>query len=336
MTLVTDRPGILGDLLEAPPEPKPAKPGRTGRGPRPPRRPKPARGPKPPLPATLAVVQGVLFSVAAILFALVINLVLVSPLTHDAHQKTALDQFRQQLAEGTAPVSELVAVSEPGAQAQVLAPGSPVALLDIPAIGLHEVVVEGVTAGDLMAGPGHRRDTVLPGQLGTSVLLGRAGAYGGPFGRIQELAPGQTFTVVTGQGKHTYKVIGVRYAGDSAPPPPASVASRLVLTTARGPAFMPTGVARVDAELTSEVGWAGARMTTTAMKGAASNPLSNDMSTIWALVMWLQAMVAVVLGAVWSFHRWGRRQAWIVFVPAVAAVGFQVTDQITLLLPNLL
>jgi hypothetical protein len=39
---------------------------------------------------------------------------------------------------------------------------------------------------------------------------------------------------------------------------------------------------------------------------------------------------------VWSFYRWGRRQAWIVFAPTVAAVAFQVADQVTLLLPNLL
>jgi sortase A len=187
-----------------------------------------------------------------------------------------------------------------------------------------------------MAGPGHRRDTVLPGQEGTSVLLGRAGAYGGPFGRIQELATGQTFTVVTGQGRHTYRVLGVRYAKDASPPPPKAGGSRLVLTTARGPAFMPTGIARVDAELTSQVAPVGTRVTTSGMRGAASDPMAADMSTIWALVLWLQAMVVVVLGAVWSFHRWGRRQAWIVFAPTLAAVSFQVADQVTLLLPNLL
>jgi membrane protein YdbS with pleckstrin-like domain len=177
---------------------------------------------------------------------------------------------------------------------------------------------------------------VLPGQEGVSVVLGRAGAYGGPFGRIQELAPGQTFTVITGQGKHTFRVLDVRYAKDLAPPPLAAGASRLVLTTARGPAFMPTGVARVDAELISKVVPAGVRVTNAAMRGAANDPLASDSSTIWALVMWLQAMVVVALGAVWSFYRWGRRQAWIVFAPAMAAVAFQVADQVTLLLPNLL
>ena len=37
--------------------------------------------------------------------------------------------------------------------------------MQIPAIGLHDVViVEGTDSGDLRDGPGHRRDTPLPGQ----------------------------------------------------------------------------------------------------------------------------------------------------------------------------
>jgi sortase (surface protein transpeptidase) len=328
VTLVAERPITLDDPFESP-APPPARPGPAPAG--------PAGGgvwrapsPRPELPPRIRIFQGILIAVAAIFFGLVINVVLVSPLSHVAHQDAAFNAFRQQLAEGTAPVSEL------DGEGKVLAPGSPVALLDIPSIGVREVVGEGATAGDLMAGPGHRRDTVLPGQEGVSVLLGRAGAYGGPFGRIQELAPGQTFSVLTGQGKHTFRVIGVRYAKDLAPPPLAAGASRLVLTTARGPAFMPTGVARVDAELISKVAPAGVRVTNAAMRGAANDPLASDSSTVWALVMWLQAMVVVALGAVWSFYRWGRRQAWIVFAPTMAAVAFQVADQVTLLLPNLL
>jgi hypothetical protein len=201
---------------------------------------------------------------------------------------------------------------------------------------VHEVILEGTTAGVLMAGPGHRRDSVLPGQEGTSVLFRPSGSFGGPFSRIEQLAPGEIFTVITGQGENTYRVIGLRYAGDVSPPPPASGEGRLVLTTARGPAFMPAGVARVDAELISEVYPAGARVTTSVTLGEAAQPMASDPSTLWALVLWLEVLVAVVVGAVWSFHRWGRGQTWVVFLPVVAAVGFQVADQVTRLLPNLL
>ena len=64
--------------------------------------------------------------------------------------------------------------------------------------------------------------------------------------------------------------------------------------------------------------------------------MGNDASTIWALILWLQALIAVVVGAVWSWMRWGRHQTWIVFGPASLAVGFAVAAQITRLLPNLL
>jgi sortase A len=54
------------------------------------------------------------------------------------------------------------------------APGSPVAVLDIPGIGVRNmVVVEGTSPENLTLGPGHLRDTPLPGQAGVSEIFGR-------------------------------------------------------------------------------------------------------------------------------------------------------------------
>ena len=119
----------------------------------------------------------------------------------------------------------------------LLPDGAPVALLEIPSLGIREIVVEGTDSATTQLGPGHRRDTALPGQAGVSVLFGRAAAYGGPFARIQELAPGDEFTIITGQGEHEYEVIGLRYAGDPAPPRLTAGESRVILTTARGAPF---------------------------------------------------------------------------------------------------
>ena len=63
--------------------------------------------------------------------------------------------------------------------------GEPVALLSIPRLGISQVVVEGTASGDTLAGPGHLRDTVLPGQVGTSVVYGRAATYGAPVRRTR-------------------------------------------------------------------------------------------------------------------------------------------------------
>ena len=68
--------------------------------------------------------------------------------------------------------------------------GAPVAVLGIPGIGITDmVVVEGTSPEELMAGPGHLRNTPLPGQLGLSVIFGRRVTFGAPFARLASSAP---------------------------------------------------------------------------------------------------------------------------------------------------
>ena len=83
-----------------------------------------------------------------------------------------------------------------------MSPGTPVAALSIPRLGLDQaVVVEGTSAQDLTLGPGHRRDTVLPGQTGVSVIYGRRVSFGGPFEHLMQLQVGDVITTTTGQGR---------------------------------------------------------------------------------------------------------------------------------------
>jgi sortase A len=283
-----------------------------------------------PVSPAQALVRGSLLLVAAVLLAFGANLVALSHVQHFVAQQRLHDAFQVQLADGTAPVSE------GDLEDVLLRDGAPVASIEIPALGINEIVSEGTSSGVLTAGPGHRRDTVLPGQVGVSVLMARAAAYGGPFGRIQELTPGEIFTVTTGQGEQTYEVIGVRYAGDPAPPPPAAGESRLILETARGPAFIPSGVARVDAQLRSDVQGAGQRQTTYATLPQADKEMATDTTTVWALVFALQFLLVVELGAVWALRRIGAQKTWIVFVPLTLTAALLVADQTTRLLPNLL
>ncbi|WP_241990764.1 sortase [Cryobacterium gelidum] len=295
----------------------------------------PRRMPTPPRPpADLTPRDQAIRSTLAILSVLILGLLgtitVLGHLQHLVSQQQLTNAFRFELAEGTAPVSE-------GTVDKVLlTAGTPVALLTIPSIGVNEIVVEGTDSGTLRAGPGHRRDTMLPGQAGYSVIMGRAAAYGGPFARIQELRPGQKFTVTTGQGEHTYAVLGLRYAGDPTPPALPAGKGRLVLVTARGPAFVPSGIARVDAELVSETKPAGARQTTYNSLPLADQEMATDTSTVWALVFALQFLLIVELAAVWAFRRVGLRKAWTVFVPVVTVGGLFVADQLVRLLPNLL
>ena len=63
----------------------------------------------------------------------------------------------------------------------VPAEGQPAAVLAIPAIGLHQVVVEGTSAADLAKGPGVMIGTARPGTKGNAVIAGRLTTSGAPF-----------------------------------------------------------------------------------------------------------------------------------------------------------
>ncbi|MEV0183915.1 sortase [Streptomyces sp. NPDC050625] len=274
--------------------------------------------------------RGGLLSLAALLLGITAQLLLISGAQEHSAQHAAFDDLRKQLALGTAPVSQA------DQEGRLLAPGTPVALIEIPALGLSQVVLEGTDSSVMTDGPGHRRDTPLPGQAGTSVLMGRAAAYGAPFGHLADLAEGDTFTVTTGQGKAKYQVADVRRAGDPAPGALAPGKSRLVLVTATGPRFMPSGVLRVDADLVSAPFQTPAAVIRSGTLPQSEEPLARPSGVPWPLVMWLQALLLAAVAAVWAWHRWGRHQTWIVFAPVVAVLGLQVATRTTELLPNLL
>ncbi|GAA2953215.1 sortase [Microbacterium schleiferi] len=310
--------------------PTPAAPLRRSQPPKPPRRRPVARAPLPPLSPGQQYVRGSLVVLAVLMIALVLSITLLGQIRHYAAQQQLSDSFRQQLAEGIAPVAE-------GDFNDVLLPdGAPVALLEIPSIGVREVVVEGTDSEATQLGPGHRRDTVLPGQAGISVIMGRAAAYGGPFGRIQQLDPGETFTVITGQGEHDYEVIGLRYAGDPAPPALKGGEGRLVLVSARGLPYLPVATVRVDAKLVSDAQPTGLRQTRFATLDPAEKELQGDTSMVWALVFALQLLIVVEVAAVWSYRRIGPSRTWVVFVPVGLVSCLWVASEVSRLLPNLM
>jgi hypothetical protein len=263
-------------------------------------------------------------------FTLFLQLLVFGSWQQSAAQQRSFDRFRAQLANGVAPVGPA------DNQNRRLAAGAPVTYLEIPEIGLSQVVGEGTTSSVLFSGPGHRRDTVLPGQVGVSVIMGRRAAFGGPFAKIDQLEEGDTIVATTGQGRFEYEVIGVRLEGDPVPPPPAAGTSRLLLATADGRPFLPDGVLRVDAEMSAEAVVGPARSVTAATLPASEQFMGADTSTLWALALWLQAMILLSLGAVWAWHRWGHAQAWIVFLPPLLLVGLAASGEFARLLPNLL
>ncbi|WP_079054484.1 sortase [Streptomyces graminilatus] len=275
-------------------------------------------------------VGGALLTVSVLLLGICAQLVLFSPLQHRAAQTAGFDRLRGELAAGT------VAVSQSDQSGRLLTPGTPLMLLEIPKLRVREVVFEGTSSDVLAKGPGHRRDTLLPGQAGTSVIMGRAAAYGGPFGHLADLTPGTAFRITTGQGRFTFRVLDLRYAGDRAPAAPVAGKGRVVLMTATGPPYLPKGVLRLDADLVGRATDTPALRIAPDSLPSAELPLRGGAVVWWALVLWLQALAAVSVAAVWSWFRWGRRQTWIVFTGLLGGIGLQLAEQITRLLPNLL
>jgi sortase A len=211
-----------------------------------------------------------------------------------------------------------------------------VAYLEIPEIGVSEVVVAGTTPSALFAGPGVRRDTVLPGQIGASIVMGRQAAFGGPFGGIGDLEEGDVVKVTTAQGEFEYEVLGVRREGDPVPPPAEAGVGRLILMTAEGRAFMPTGVLRVDAELSEGAVGGPTRLYAPQALPKSEEAMGIDTSNLFVLVLWIQALILLSVGAVWAWHRWGHAQAWIVFLPPLLLVGLAASAEAARFLPNLL
>lgn len=279
------------------------------------------------LTTPLELARAALVLVAILAASLLVEMLFVSPLQARAAQQRAFDRFRGELAAGTAPL----AAGDPAAKK-----GAPVSYLQIPSIGLRQVVLEGTDSGTLFNGPGHRRDTPLPGQAGTSVLMGRRAGFGGPFSRIGDLVPGALIKVTTGAGVFQYKALGVRRAGDQAPVELKPGAGRIVLVTSGGAAFMPSGLVLVDADLTVPgLGGSGPRLDAKTLPDAEKLQ-GVDLSTLWRLAMWLQALVVVVLLALFAWFRWNRAKTWVVFLPALMLIGLLTAGEFARLMPNLL
>lgn len=274
---------------------------------------------------------GVIWLVAsALLLGFVAHVTVLGALQHARGQQIAYQQLRSDLAQAITPLGQLDLNEKP------VVAGTPIAFIQIPRLGLSEVIAEGTAGEQLRLGPGHRRDTVMPGQLGTSVLQGRQATYGGAFASLGRLEPGDTITVTTGQGVNAFEVFGIRRSGDPLPAALDAKGGRLELVTADGFALAPSGTLHIDATLTSATQETPARVFTTAVLDDAENAMQSDSGAWFPTLFWLQWLIAGAVVVRWLLVRWGTAQAWIVGVPIMLALGAATADSAIAMLPNLL
>jgi sortase A len=208
-------------------------------------------------------------------------------------------------------------------------PGAPVAIINIPSIGVRDlVVVQGTSSEDMMAGPGHRADTPLPGQAGVAQIYGRRATFGAPFARLAELLPGDIIQTITGQGESTYTVAAIADSSHIIKDP---VPDRLVLLTASSPA-VPSYYIEVDARLATGVksGPPPARVI-----DSSELPLAGDNSVLPITLVWAMALVLVAAGGTVAALRWSPWVAYLVTVPVALAVLWNLYQNLAALLPNL-
>ena len=208
-------------------------------------------------------------------------------------------------------------------------PGSPVAILNIPSIGIRDmVVVQGTNPQNLMVGPGHRPDSPLPGQPGVVQIYGRRATFGAPFGRLSELRRGDIIIAITGQGTSIYSVAAAAYS-DKIIEDPAP--GRMLLLTASS-STVPSYYYQVDADLTSTVR-ASPGVARTVY--ASELPMANDTTTLAMTMVWSLALAMVAAIGTVAATRWSPWAAYLAVVPVAMAVLWNLYENLAALLPNL-
>ncbi|MGH9135653.1 MAG: class E sortase [Acidimicrobiales bacterium] len=263
---------------------------------------------------------------------------------HDRAQDRLREQFDAQLQASPLSSRPPTAATTPGAPAPTpaspapaaSAAGEPVARIRIPAIGVDEVVVEGVSVGDLRAAPGHYPGTPLPGQPGNAAIAGHRTTNGAPFADVDELAPGDEIVLKTTQGTFRYQVAGQQIvrpdqveiledAGDdrltlTSCHPKYSARKRIVVTAVLNDTPAPVPPAPDDS----------------ALPRATPGPerrLSEPSGSVVAALLWAAAAASVALATYLAGRRWRRLPAYLLGSPLLVAMVYGSFERIAALLP---
>lgn len=257
---------------------------------------------------SLLLFSAFLLGLAAYLFGL-------SGTVEARSQSTLYSQLRYELGQAIAPVGPTH-------------PGSPVAILQLPSLGIrHLVVVEGTTPENLMRGPGLVRNSPLPGQAGVSEIYGRLATFGAPFAGLGQLRVGDEIKVITGQGTATYRVAAFGDSGhlviDPAP-------NRLILLTAGSP-YIPTYFSYVDADLVSAVQPQPGGLPPIYSDETA---LSGDTAALVLALLWGIALAGVSALSTVAASRWSPWPAYLATAPVLLVVLWNLYQSLAALLPN--
>jgi sortase A len=106
--------------------------------------------------------------------------------------------------------------------------GGPVARLQIPRIGLDEIVLEGIDDEAMNGGPGHYPGSPLPGRVGNSIISAHRDRH---FRNLGKLAVGDTIVTQSGTTTTRWVVIKRQVVDKDRPVLFATRSATLTLTT---------------------------------------------------------------------------------------------------------
>ena len=266
---------------------------------------------------TLGTLVAAGFMLVTILIVAFAGFLLVgSGLQADRTQDVMYSELKTSLAEATVPVSAPIA------------PGASLGVIELPRLGVEQVFVKGSSSEQTMSGPGLKSDSVLPGQAGSSVLVGRRTTFGAPFADLDQLRIGDRILITTGQGKFTYVVDLVR-TSDAPATSIESVPSRLSLVTS-DPPLTPSRTLIVSATLSEK-----ALPASTATFGPPEDvPGARSFGRAVPLLLWSQLLLLATGLVTWAAIRVPGRAVWIWATPVLVAILWNVFENLAALLPN--
>lgn len=181
--------------------------------------------------------------------------------------------------------------------------GSAVAQVSIQSIGLTHIAVEGSTAEITRKGLAHVPGTVLPGQAGLSIIIGRRSSFGAPMAKLDSVAVGSEIVVTTVEGNATYKVIANTTPADKLP------ANMLMLVTSNPPVLAVSKVT-VLAELVGKPFPATPR----------NNAVTNRGDHLAELLILIQILLVSIVAIPYTRRRFSAMITWLVLAPVVGAL----------------
>ncbi len=222
---------------------------------------------------------------------------------------------------------------DPSGKQIPIPPGSPVAALDIPKIDLHKAVVEGADAEILKKGPGVTSNSVLPGQPGQSIIIGRRTTFGAPFRQLDMLRSGDEIRATTPMGKFRYEV---REIAEVDPGTATEIrearGSLLTLVTSHPPGEGGEALI-VDAVLAGDPStFPDPPRSLAGDEGvvAFSGNSGSAFGTIIAGVLLLTALLA----ADRMYRRWRRWPTYLLTTPVILALAFAWMENLSSLFPS--